>query len=123
MRDGTKELDDTDEEKMRIYALESVTIPSRFESSQRRGGWEELDTGDRRELNFSLTAGRPRVGSRKRTIAASRFGSACLMSRVPGEREGFLGTMGSYIGKGYGELSNRKHRSGRLKRGRDLRSA
>jgi hypothetical protein len=56
-------------------------------------------------------------------IAASRFGSACLMFRVPGTRQAFLGTMGSYIGKGYGELSNRKHRSGRLKRGRDLRSA
>jgi hypothetical protein len=49
MKDGTKGLEDSDEEKMGIYALESVTIENtqnRFESSQRKRG--EVDTGDRR---------------------------------------------------------------------------
>ena len=52
------------------------------------GSWTQ-GTDRREELNFSLTAGWPRVGSRKRMIAASRFGSARLMFRVPARGKDF----------------------------------
>ena len=73
-----------------------MTMQVRFESSQRRGGISGViisglghrgQTGEKTE--FSLTAGKPRVGSRKRMIAASRFGSGCLMFRVPGRGKDF----------------------------------
>ena len=68
-----------------------------------------MDTGDRQE-----TAGKPRVRESKKDDCGLtlRFCPASCFG-VAGKRQVFLGTMGSYIGKGgMGELSHRKHRSG-----------